>query len=41
MLVDVQAQEGAMLIVVTHSAEMAGLLGRRMELNEGKLAPLP
>jgi lipoprotein-releasing system ATP-binding protein len=41
MLVDVQAQEGAMLIVVTHSAEMAGLLSRRMELNEGKLAPLP
>jgi predicted ABC-type transport system involved in lysophospholipase L1 biosynthesis ATPase subunit len=28
-----------MLIVVTHSLELAGLLERQLELNEGKLEP--
>jgi ABC-type lipoprotein export system ATPase subunit len=29
-----------MLVVVTHSAELAGLFPRRMEMNEGKLNSL-
>ncbi len=28
-----------MLIVVTHSLELAGMLNRRMELNAGQLEP--
>jgi lipoprotein-releasing system ATP-binding protein len=38
LLLELQTQENTMLIVVTHSLELAGLLQRRMELNEGKLA---
>ena len=37
LLVELQAQEQAMLIVVTHSLELAGMLERRVELNAGKL----
>ena len=37
LLVELQAQEQAMLIVVTHSLELAGMLQRRVELNAGKL----
>ena len=37
LLIDLQAQERTMLIVVTHSLELAGMLDRRMELNDGKL----
>jgi lipoprotein-releasing system ATP-binding protein len=37
LLVELQQQERAMLIVVTHSAELAGMLQRRVELNAGQL----
>ena len=37
LLVELQEQERAMLIVVTHSAEVARLLQRRLELDEGRL----
>ena len=37
LLLDLQAQERTMLIVVTHSSDLAGLLQRRAELDEGKL----
>jgi lipoprotein-releasing system ATP-binding protein len=37
LLVDMQKQERAMLLVVTHSAEIASLLERRYELNDGRL----
>jgi lipoprotein-releasing system ATP-binding protein len=39
LLVELQAQEKTMLIVVTHSLELAGMLQKRMELNAGKLEP--
>lgn len=37
MLTKLQAQENTMLIVVTHSQELAGTLQRRLELDEGVL----
>jgi lipoprotein-releasing system ATP-binding protein len=37
LLLDLQAQEQTMLVVVTHSLELAGLFERRLELNEGRL----
>lgn len=37
LLGELQAAEGFMMIVVTHSLELAEGLGRRMELNEGRL----
>jgi lipoprotein-releasing system ATP-binding protein len=37
MLLDLQAAENAMLVVVTHSAEIAGLFQRRFEIDEGRL----
>jgi lipoprotein-releasing system ATP-binding protein len=37
LLLELQFHEQTMLIVVTHSLELAGLVQRRMELNEGKL----
>jgi lipoprotein-releasing system ATP-binding protein len=37
LLLELQAQEQTMLLVVTHSLELADLLSRRMELNDGKL----
>jgi len=37
LLVELQAQEQTMLVVVTHSLELAGMLARRMELDDGKL----
>jgi lipoprotein-releasing system ATP-binding protein len=39
MLLEMQAQERTMLVVVTHSLELAGMLNRRMELDDGKLRP--
>lgn len=41
LLVELQAHEQTMLIVVTHSLDLAGLLQRRMELNDGKLESEP
>ncbi len=37
LLVELQRQEQAMLVVVTHSAELAQLLQRRYELDDGRL----
>jgi lipoprotein-releasing system ATP-binding protein len=37
LLLELQTQEQNMLIVVTHSLELAGMLERRVELNGGKL----
>jgi lipoprotein-releasing system ATP-binding protein len=41
LLLDMQRQEQAMLIVVTHSGELAGKLQRRVELNGGRLEAAP
>jgi lipoprotein-releasing system ATP-binding protein len=38
LLLELQGEERTMLIVVTHSLELASLLQRRVELNEGKLS---
>jgi lipoprotein-releasing system ATP-binding protein len=37
LLLELQAQERTMLIVVTHSLELAAMVTRRMELNLGRL----
>jgi lipoprotein-releasing system ATP-binding protein len=37
LLLELQKQENAMLIVVTHSLELANLLSRRAELDDGRL----
>jgi len=37
LLADVHRQEGAILVVVTHSPELARLFPRRAEMNEGRL----
>jgi lipoprotein-releasing system ATP-binding protein len=37
LLVELQAREQAMLVLVTHSLELAGLVSRRLELDAGKL----
>ena len=37
LLIEMQRQEGTMLLVVTHSAELAGQLARRYELDDGRL----
>jgi lipoprotein-releasing system ATP-binding protein len=37
LLLELQALEQTMLLVVTHSLELAGLLQRRMELDDGQL----
>ena len=37
LMLELQRQEGMMLVVVTHSAHLAGLMGRRLELDEGRL----
>jgi lipoprotein-releasing system ATP-binding protein len=39
LLLELQSQAQTMLIVVTHSLELAALLERQLELNEGKLEP--
>ncbi len=40
LLVELNRTDGLTLIVVTHSAELAGLMGRSVELCDGKLVPL-
>jgi predicted ABC-type transport system involved in lysophospholipase L1 biosynthesis ATPase subunit len=37
LLVELNRDEGVTLIVVTHSLDLAGLMGRRIELRGGKL----
>ena len=39
LLVDLQREERAILIAVTHSAELASLFQRRCELDDGRLRP--
>jgi lipoprotein-releasing system ATP-binding protein len=39
LLVEMQRAENTMLLVVTHSAELAGRLDRRLELDDGRLVP--
>jgi lipoprotein-releasing system ATP-binding protein len=39
LLLELQRTEGTMLLVVTHSLELAGRFKRRLELNEGRLQP--
>jgi lipoprotein-releasing system ATP-binding protein len=41
LLVDLQREEQAMLVVVTHSAELAQLLQQRYELDDGVLQAAP
>lgn len=40
LLLQLQQEEQAMLVVVTHSLELAGLLQRRCQLNEGQLVSI-
>ncbi len=40
LLLELQAQEQTMLVVVTHSLELAALFQRRLELNAGQLSEL-
>jgi ABC-type lipoprotein export system ATPase subunit len=40
LLIDLNQSEGVTLIVVTHSEELAGKMGRRLRLREGKLTPV-
>ena len=37
LLVELQREEQTMLMVVTHSPRLAGLMDRRLELDEGVL----
>jgi ABC-type lipoprotein export system ATPase subunit len=37
LLLDLQQQENTMLIVVTHSVELANLLERRLQITDGAL----
>jgi lipoprotein-releasing system ATP-binding protein len=39
LLLELQQQEEMMLIVVTHSLRLAGLMSRQLELDEGSLKP--
>jgi lipoprotein-releasing system ATP-binding protein len=40
LLLELQAERNAILVVVTHSEAVAAALGRRMELDSGRLAPV-
>jgi lipoprotein-releasing system ATP-binding protein len=40
LLVDLHRQEQTILIVVTHSIELASLFPRRVEMNDGRLSPV-
>jgi lipoprotein-releasing system ATP-binding protein len=39
LLTELHHQEGGVLMVVTHSAELAKLFPRRAEMNDGRLEP--
>jgi lipoprotein-releasing system ATP-binding protein len=39
LLLELHRQENTILVVVTHSADLAGLFRRRVEMNDGMLAP--
>ena len=40
LLVELNCEEGVTLVVVTHSPELAGLMGRTVELRDGKFVPV-
>jgi lipoprotein-releasing system ATP-binding protein len=40
LLLELQQQEQIMMVVVTHSVELAASMSRRFELDDGKLVPL-
>lgn len=40
LLIELQEQEGMMLVVVTHSRRLAGRMSRQLELDEGRLTEL-
>jgi lipoprotein-releasing system ATP-binding protein len=40
LLLELQAEQQTILVVVTHSAALATALGRRMEIDNGKLLPV-
>jgi len=40
LLLEMQAEANTILIVVTHSAQLAAALGRRLELDAGRLVPI-
>jgi lipoprotein-releasing system ATP-binding protein len=40
VLLALQAEERAILVVVTHSSELAQRLGRQLELDDGRLVPI-
>jgi lipoprotein-releasing system ATP-binding protein len=39
LLLELHRQENTILVVVTHSADLAKLFSRRMEMNDGRLTP--
>ncbi len=39
LMLEMQAEANTILVVVTHSATLAAALGRRLELDAGKLVP--
>jgi len=39
LLLELHRQENTILVVVTHSADLARLFSRRMEMNDGRLTP--
>lgn len=41
LLLELQREEGTMLLVVTHSLELAGRFQRKVELDEGRLVSMP
>jgi lipoprotein-releasing system ATP-binding protein len=41
LLLDLQRERNAILVVVTHSEKLAASMQRRIELDSGKLVPLP
>jgi lipoprotein-releasing system ATP-binding protein len=41
LLLELQQQEQTMLLIVTHSLELAGLVQQRYELDDGRLKPAP
>jgi lipoprotein-releasing system ATP-binding protein len=41
LLLELQRQEQTMMIIVTHSLDLAARLDRRLELDQGRLSPQP
>ena len=37
LLLEIQQAEDMILVVVTHSSELAGMLGQQLEINDGRL----